>query len=88
MGIVVQRTRYTAKGEMLLEVGAAEEALVDAFAERLKVVLADDALVQRPVRNTTLLVLDIEESARDCQWFTQSCRNLFIWPSTHGPWMP
>ena len=74
MGIVVQRTRYTAKGEMLLELQAAEEALIDAFAERLRVVLAGDALVLRPVRTTTLLLLDIHESVTDEEILAGLCQ--------------
>ena len=61
-GITIQRSRYTAQGEMLLEVHAQEDGRIDAFVERLKVVLGTDAAVRRPVRTTTLLVLDIEES--------------------------
>ena len=63
MGVTVQRSRYTKQGEMLLEVKADDKVKINTFTERLKAVLINDVSVRRPVRTTTLLVLDIEESA-------------------------
>lgn len=63
VGIRVKKSRYTAKGEMLLEVEPTKEGAMDAFIGRLKNALEGMAEVSTPVRTTTLLVLDIDASA-------------------------
>ena len=61
----VAKVRSTKKGELLLELRglSGKDGDVQGFAKRLREALVDDADVKVPQRHTTLIILDIEESA-------------------------
>lgn len=65
LGLQPVRTRYTQKGEMIVELRGGSAEAVDTFAAQLQQALGNLADVRRPQRMTTLLVLDVEESATE-----------------------
>lgn len=61
LGIQVVKTRYTVKGEILLELWYIAKEVVQSFAGRLQEVLWEKVGMKKPKRITALLLLDLEE---------------------------
>ena len=60
--LTIQKTRFTKKGEMILEIRGEDEK-ISAFARQLQQALAEEAEIRQPQRNTMLLFLDLEATA-------------------------
>jgi len=57
--LTIQKTRFTKKGEMILEIRGEDEK-ISTFASQLQQALAEEAEVRQPKRTTMLLLLDLE----------------------------
>lgn len=63
VGVLVLKTRYTRKGEMLLELKEEKEGGIDAFTQRLQQIIGEKAGIRKPERLTTVLLLDLDPSS-------------------------